>query len=271
MSLRETNRKPKIQKLVMLSMTAIFCLFSSSIAAAFAVPSVTPASFNFGNVAINQPSAVETFTLKNNEATAISAISVALTSAGATNPYAIDPSTTCGNTVTTLAPSGTCIVGVTITPTATGVQPVGTLKITNSVNALSVTLKGTGVNPVVLSPTSLTFAAQFLGTMSAYKPVLITNEQLVPLPITSPSISGPDAGDFQLGTSSCPFSPPNSLPAAPPQLRCSPRRISPQVASSTTCTSGMAHPICTTWAGTGYQGRIYISTRSKAAQDIRGL
>src|ERR1700689_5318160 len=206
----------KIHKIVTLSLTAIFCLLSSSIAAAFAVPSISPTSFNFGNVAINEASAVETFTLKNNESSAVSITSVGLT---AGTPYGFDPSTTCGTTVTTLAPSGqagsTCVIGVTITPTVTGAQP-GTLTIVTSVNTLNVTLKATGVNPVVVAPTSLTFAAQFEGTTSAPpKIVTLTNEQLVPLPITSASISGPNAGDFGLPGSTCPISPPTSLGAAP--------------------------------------------------------
>jgi hypothetical protein len=207
----------KIHRIVTLSLTAMFCLLSSSIAAAFAVPSISPVSFNFGNVAINETSPVETFTLKNNESSAVSITSVGFTVGTA---YAFDPSTTCGTTVTTLAPTGqtgsTCIIGVTITPTVTGAQPAATLTIVTSVNTLNVTLKATGVNPVVVAPTSLTFAAQFEGTTSAApKTVTVTNEQLVPLPITSASISGPNASDFGLAGSTCPFFPPNSLPAVP--------------------------------------------------------
>ena len=190
-------------------------------AGALTPTSISPTSYNFGKVVINETSVVQVFTLTNNQAVAVSNISLALTVVSPnTNPYSIDPSTTCGTTVTTLAPKpgpgNTCTIGVTTTPTATGAQPVGTLKITSSAsNSPTVSLSGTGVAPVVLSHTSLAFAAQFEGTTSASQSITVTNQQLVALPMSSATISGANASDFGFGVgSTCPIG--ASLPASPP-------------------------------------------------------
>jgi hypothetical protein len=61
-------------------------------------------------------------------------------------------------------------------------------------NTVTVTLSGTGTVPVVsLSPTSLSFGNQALGTTSAAKPVKLTNSGLAPLTITSITTSGTHA------------------------------------------------------------------------------
>jgi len=63
-------------------------------------------------------------------------------------------------------------------------------------------LNGTGINPVALAPTSLTFANQKIGTTSASKTITVTNNQPVPLSIASIHTTG----DFSQ-TNGCPVSP----------------------------------------------------------------
>jgi hypothetical protein len=93
---------------------------------------------------------------------------------------------------------------VAFAPTAPGADP-GTLTITTNANnsPQTVTLGGTGIAPVAISPTSLSFAAQFEGTTSAAKTVTLTNEQNVPLMIPSVSITGANSSDFGV-TTQCP-------------------------------------------------------------------
>ena len=199
----------RIQKIATLSLTALFCLFSSSIASAQTTLSAT--SVNFGGVVVDQTSApAKTVTLKNTQAVTLNILSLAVGS-----PYSLSPATTCGNPGALLA-GKTCTIALTLTPATLGVQPAGALTITTDAtnSPQTVSLSGTGIAPVALAPTSLTFAAQLVGTMSAPKTVTITNKQNIPLNISLPSITGPNAGDFQVNDLSCPFVP-TSLPAAP--------------------------------------------------------
>jgi FG-GAP-like repeat/Abnormal spindle-like microcephaly-assoc'd, ASPM-SPD-2-Hydin len=136
-------------------------------------PSCTPpavcatASINFGDQLINATSAAQTVTITNQGSMPLTISSVvATTSYAATN--------SCG---TTLLIGESCSVSVTFTPTATG-SVAGTLTITD--NALTspqvVTLSGTGTAPSAsLSPASLTFASQTVGTTSAAQTVTLSN------------------------------------------------------------------------------------------------
>jgi hypothetical protein len=63
-------------------------------------------------------------------------------------------------------------------------------------------VSGTGVLPVSFSPTSLTFAAQAVGTTSASKTVTLTNNQAVLLNITAIAASG-DYAATPGGTTPC--------------------------------------------------------------------
>jgi hypothetical protein len=76
---------------------------------------------------------------------------------------------------TVVSASGRCGIGVTFTPTTTGTRN-GSLIISNSSseNPQTVMLTGLGAQPTVaLSPTSLTFANQAVGTTSAQQTIVI--------------------------------------------------------------------------------------------------
>ena len=60
-----------------------------------------------------------------------------------------------------------------------------------------VSLSGTGAAPAVsLSPTSLTFASQTVGTSSTAQAVTLTNSGNAALSVTSVAVSGTNASDF---------------------------------------------------------------------------
>ncbi len=200
----------KIHNVLTLSLAALFCLFSSSIASAQTTLSAT--SVNIGSVVVGETSAIKTVNLKNLQAVPLS-ISLAVTAGNP--PYAL-PTAAANPCGASLAAHANCNIGFTLTPSALGVQPAGTLTITtNATNSPQfVSLSGTGIAPVALAPPSLTFAAQLVGTMSVPKTVTVTNKQNVPLNISLPSITGPNAGDFVVSDLTCPFVP-SSLPAAP--------------------------------------------------------
>ena len=161
---------------------------------------LSPATVAFGNVVVGQTSAIKTVTLTNNQSTSLSISSLAVTSG---TPYAIDPSSTC--LAPTVAAGASCTVALTLTPTATGVQPAGTLTISDSAvgSPQTVALSGTGVTAVTLSPSSVAFGSVAVNTTSATRAVTLKNSQSSSLSITSAIFNGPFALDTG-ATTTCP-------------------------------------------------------------------
>ncbi len=146
---------------------------------------LSTSSLSFGTVTVGTTSASKSVTLTNH-------LSVALTLSPVTVSAGFNiASNTCGATV---AAGGTCSVGVTFTPTATGAA-TGTLTFTDSAanSPQTVTLSGTGgatSSPVTLSASTLSFGAVTVGTTTAATTVTVTNHQSVSLSFTSIGITG---------------------------------------------------------------------------------
>lgn len=107
------------------------------------------------------------------------------------------------NNCATIPAGGTCTITVTFTPTASG-SASANLNITD--NALgspqSVSLLGTGISAVAqLSPTSLTFASQTVGTTSSPQVVTLSNSGSLALSITSITASAGFAQTNNCGSS----------------------------------------------------------------------
>jgi hypothetical protein len=107
-------------------------------------------------------------------------------------------SNNCGST---LAAGATCAFTVTFKPVSDGLQS-GSLTVTDNApgSPQSVALSGTGQN-VVFSKTSLVFPATPVGQTSATRSVSLFS--LSGNPIVISSLSGPNAGDFQVVSMSC--------------------------------------------------------------------
>jgi hypothetical protein len=155
---------------------------------------LTPASHNFGNVAINTPSSAQTFTLRNNELATLSISGISVTSS-----HASDFAQTGGTCGATLAGQSSCTIIVTLTPTALGAE-TGSLTVTDSApspyDTLTSSLSGTGVAQASVSPTSLTFSKQSVSTTSAAQTVTLRNNLLTTLTISSLTFNGADPNDF---------------------------------------------------------------------------
>ncbi len=108
------------------------------------------------------------------------------------------------NCAPTLAPSASCVINVSFSPTAAGTRS-GALTVTDNApgNAQTVTLTGAGLGApnVGLSPAGLTFVGQSLGTTSSPLAITLTNTGSAPLTITGTTVTG----DFA-ETNSCPSS-----------------------------------------------------------------
>jgi len=159
--------------------------------------SLSPTSLTFGSQNVGTTSAAQPMTLSNPGSTALSVTSIALTG---TNSGDFAQTNTCG---TSVAAASSCTINVTFKPTATGTR-TATLTVTDSASnsPQSASLTGSGVT-VSLSPTSLTFGSQNVGTTSAAQVATLSNPGSTALSITSIAVTGTNSGDFAIPTKTC--------------------------------------------------------------------
>src|SRR5205823_4856317 len=137
---------------------------------------------------VGMTSAPQAVTLSNSGSAALTISSIAVSGDFA-------QTNTCGGV---LAAGANCAINVTFTPTATGTR-TGTLTVTDNASGSpqTATLTGIGgVSAATLSPTSLTFSSQNVGTTSAPQAATLSNSGSAPLSISSIAITGADSGDF---------------------------------------------------------------------------
>ncbi|MGD0921682.1 MAG: choice-of-anchor D domain-containing protein [Terriglobia bacterium] len=154
--------------------------------------SLSPPSLSFGNQLVGTTSDLQTVTLTNNGTATLNIASIAITG---TNGGDFAQANTCGSS---LAAAANCAVNVTFTPTAVGTRS-GTVAINDDATGSpqTVSLSGTGVAPATsLTPTSLSFGNQLVGSTSATQPVTLTNNGTATLNISGIAITGTNAGDF---------------------------------------------------------------------------
>lgn len=170
------------------------------------VVSLSSASLDFGNQAVGTTSAEMTLTVTNSGSADLNITTVTLS--GADMADFGTPTNTCAGA--TIVPGDTCSVGVTFTPSATGAESAS-LAFTDdaSDSPQTVALIGTGaVLGASVSPASLDFSSQVVGTASAAQTVTLTNNSVVDLTITGITVTGDFAetnncGSSLAATSSC--------------------------------------------------------------------
>jgi Abnormal spindle-like microcephaly-assoc'd, ASPM-SPD-2-Hydin len=169
--------------------------------------SLNPTSLTFASQTVNTTSAAQSVTLTNSGNAPLTISSIGITG---TNTGDFAQTTTCPVSPSTLAVNGTCTIGVTFTPSATGSRSASVSITDNAADSPeSVALSGTGIAPapaVTLNPTSLAFGNQQTGTTSAAQSVTVTNSGTAALTISSIALAGTNAGDFGQ-TTTCPLSP----------------------------------------------------------------
>ncbi|HLJ33130.1 MAG TPA: N,N-dimethylformamidase beta subunit family domain-containing protein [Ktedonobacteraceae bacterium] len=169
------------------------------------IPSVniSPLNVSFGNQNVGTTSAAQTIRLFNSGTSALSISSIGLTG---TNGGDFAQTNNCPGS---LAANASCNVSVTFTPTNSGSRTANlTFADGGPGSPQNVALSGNGTTtiPVVsLSPTSVSFGNQNVGTTSATAAVKLTNTGTVPLTISSIAVTGTNAGDFAQ-TNNCPGS-----------------------------------------------------------------
>ena len=154
---------------------------------------LTPLTLTFPATIVNQTAPSQIITVSN---TGGSTATLAVpTLSGNTSDFAIYANT-CG---ATLAASTSCSITITFTPTASGARSA-TLSVSDNAGTASgatqtASLSGIGEAPATdtLSPLTLTFGPQQIGTTSGAQSVTLTNSGGVPLTLIAASVS---PGDF---------------------------------------------------------------------------
>jgi hypothetical protein len=160
---------------------------------------VSPAKLSWGNQALGSTSAAKKVTLTNKTGVVVTGISWTV--------IGIDPSDfqvvahTCG---ATLAVKASCTIGVAFAPGAVGAR-LAVLSITDSASnsPQSVSLTGTGILPVTLTPTAEKFPATKVGVTSAAKTVTIKNNLPTFFTLSGTSFTGANPGDFAQSGTTC--------------------------------------------------------------------
>jgi trimeric autotransporter adhesin len=154
--------------------------------AALAPPTLT---FNPTVIARNSPAQMVTLTNTGSAPMQVAAI-------GFTGANANSFSQT-NNCPATLAPTANCTINVTFTPT-TGGTLTANLSVSDSApgSPQLVSLSGTGVSAVSLSPAGLSFPLQINTTSGSPQTITLTNNQTLTLNITGITITGANAASF---------------------------------------------------------------------------
>jgi len=148
--------------------------------------SLSAASLSYSSQLVGTASSAQAVTLTNTGSASLTISSI--TVAGA-NSGDFSQTNTCGTSVATGA---NCTISVTFTPQATGSRSASVSVADNAAGSpQSVSLTGTGTAPAAtLSPLSLTFASQQVGTTSSPQTIALTNSGSATLSISSIAISG---------------------------------------------------------------------------------
>lgn len=165
---------------------------------------VAPAALAFGSQAVGSASAAQTVTVTNTGSAALTVAGVAVTGANPTD-FAKTSDTCSGATI---APAATCSITVAFAPTAVGTRSAAVTIADNAPGSpRSVALTGTAapaaVAAVTLTPASLGFDSQQVGTVSAVRTVTVTNSGTAPVTMSGATVQGPDAREFPVVSSSC--------------------------------------------------------------------
>ena len=147
---------------------------------------LSPASLTFATQVVFTTSSPQNVTLTNTGNGTLSITGISVTGQ-------FTQTNTCGSSV---APEGSCTITVKFTPKSKG-PLTGKVNVADNApgSPQSVALSGTGTY-LQLSPASINFGSQPVGTTSLPKKITVTNKGSTSVSITGISIAGSNSGDF---------------------------------------------------------------------------
>jgi hypothetical protein len=221
------------------------------------VVSVTPASVTFPAQTVGTTSVAQPVVLTNTGTGSLTGIAIALVGA---NAASFAESNSCG---ATLAAGTSCTINVTFSPAAVGTASAS-LAITDNAGTQSAALSGSGTAPALpvasVSPGSLSFASQEVGTSSASQAATLTNSGNAALANIAVAISGSNATSFAQ-TTNCG----SSLPAGNScsiTVTFTPTAAGPATAVLTIADNAATSPQSVALSGSSPQSPIVISAQT---------
>jgi hypothetical protein len=154
--------------------------------------SLSPSTLVFSAEGVGTSSPPQTVNLTNSGSSALNIQTVAV---GGSSDFVVGSGTTCTNG-SSLAINGSCVIQVIFAPATSG-QKSATLTITDNApgSPQQISLAGTSSSAALsLSPTSVSFPAQFVGTSGLPQTLTVTNTGNVTLTITAVTASAADFG-----------------------------------------------------------------------------
>ncbi len=166
---------------------------------------LTPSSLAFGSQQVGTTSTTQTSTVQN---TGTAPLNISGISVGGSSPGDYAESDNCPVAPATLATGATCVISVSFSPVATGSRTASVAIADDAAGSpQSLPLTGTGTAPAVtLTPTSLAFGSQKVGSTSAAQTTTLKNSGTAPLAIAGLSVNGANAADYSQ-SSNCPQGP----------------------------------------------------------------
>ena len=163
---------------------------------------LTPTSLTYSSRVVGTTSTAQTITVKSTGTAPLSISSITLSG---TNPGDFAQTNNCPTGSNTLAINATCTINVTFSPTASGTRSA-TLAIADNaathVQNVSLSGSATAAN-LTLTPSSLTYSSQVVGTKSTAQTITVKSTGTAPLQFSSIVFGGANAGDFSQ-TNNCP-------------------------------------------------------------------
>ncbi|WP_161554292.1 beta strand repeat-containing protein [Stenotrophobium rhamnosiphilum] len=167
---------------------------------AIATATAAPSALTYADQLINTTSIAQNVTVTNSGGSPL--IVSGLTLAGTNSGDFAVSNNGCSAAV---AAGASCVISVTFRPTATGARS-GSLQVaSNSSNGVQqVSLAGTGTAPAAsMSPSSLAFGNQLIGTTSTARSLTVTNSGTAPLTVSAPTVGGVNPADYAISGNSC--------------------------------------------------------------------
>jgi hypothetical protein len=224
------------------------------------IASVTPTTLNFGTVSVGATGQTQVVTLSNTGSAALNVTTIGITGTNAAEfSLVASGNTPCPTSSGSVSIGGSCTIGVGFAPKTPGTKSATLTFADNAAGTpQTVALSGTAQTTAIqISPTSLAFNGQSVGTKSAPQPITITNAGTSALAINGVTISGSNLGDFAQ-SNNCP-------PSLGANATCTvnvafqPAATGPRSASISVSDDAPNSPQTVALTGTGTQAAVTLS------------
>jgi len=162
---------------------------------------IAPAQVDFGAVRVGQVSANETLTIENTGSADLNLGTISINGVNAEDFGLAEDA--CSNQI--LAPAASCLVGLTLTPSAPGARQAQVDVPSNAAaEPTPIPITGEGVQPeIMVLPNTINFSDIPVGQTSAAQTVTIENTGSGDLSLQALGITGSHAGDFSITDDTC--------------------------------------------------------------------